>query len=225
MYLVALKTAVTEALRSVFANHPNVDFQGENKPLVSIEYPVEQSHYPGVWVQYADNAEVTIAGIGHVETSVDEEEETYSEVSRWKFSGSVSLTMVALSSYERDRLYDEMVRTFIGARFNPALKPFREKIETNDLIAMNANFDDVQPFGDQASMGTPWGTDEIIYEKSLSFDVIGEFLTDKLTRELVPLSEVRFIKYVDGSQEPPWPGPGSPTEPPTPGDWDRTQWS
>lgn len=223
MYRVPLKTAVTEALGSVFTDsHPNPDFRGENKPLVSIEYPIEKAHYPGIWVQYADDSEITIAGIGHVEQVVDEVGGTVGQASRWKFSGSVTMTIVTLSSLERDRLFDEVVRIYVGARFNPELSSFRTRIESNDLIAINANFDDIEPFGDAAPMGTPWGTDEIIYEVSLRFDVIGEFMTDTLVTELVPLSQVTFMDYVEGSPEPAWPGPGSSTAPSTPGDWDRT---
>jgi hypothetical protein len=203
MYIVPLKTAVVEALASVFVANPNTDFQGANKPLISIEYPVEQSHYPGIWVQFAEDGPVTIAGINHVEQSTDTVAHTVSDVGRWRFSGKVTLTIVALTSLERDRLYDEVVRIFIGARFNTALTPFRTKIETNDLIGINVSFDDFQPFGDATPQGTPWGTDEIIYEKSLSFDLIGEFLTDVLTTALVPLSLVEYLPYADGVQTPP----------------------
>jgi hypothetical protein len=217
---------VVEALKSVFTDsHPNPDFRGENKPMISIEYPVDQSHYPGVWVQYADDSEITIAGIGHIEQTVNVGAGTVSRGSRWKFSGSVTMTVVALSSFERDRLYDEVVRIFVGARFKPELSSFRTKIESNDFIGMNANFDDIEPFGAASPPGTPWGTDEIIYEVSLRFDVIGEFVTDQLVTALVPLSNVTYIDYVEGTPQPPWPGPGSPTAPPTPGNWDRTQWS
>lgn len=223
MFRVALKTAVVEALASVFTDtHPNPDFRGSNKPLVSIEYPMIQAHYPALWVQYADDSEITIAGIGHTEQVVDVHGGTVGTASRWRFAGAVTMTIVALSSLERDRLFDEVVRIFVGARFNPALSSFRQLIESNDLVAINANFDDVEPFGDAAPMGTPWGTDEILYEVSLRFDVIGEFVTDTLTATLVPLSTVTFLDYVEGSPTPDWPGPGSSTAPSTPGDWDRT---
>lgn len=223
MYRVALKTAVVEALASVFTDsHPNTDFRGKNRPQVSIEYPMLESHYPALWVQYADDSEITVAGIGHREMVVDEANSIVGSASRWKFAGAVTITVATLTSLERDRLYDEVVRIFVGAQFNPALTSFRQLIESNDLVAMNANFDDIEPFGDTTSMGTPWGTDEILYEVSLRFDVIGEFVTDILTAELVPLSQVNFIDYVEGSPTPDWPGPGSSTAPPTPGDWDRT---
>lgn len=224
MYRVSLKTAVVEALKSVVS--PNPDFQGANAPLISIEYPVEQAHYPGIWVQYADDAEVSIAGIGHVEQSVNESAHTVERHSRWSFSGAVTMTLVALSSFERDRLYDEVVRIFVGARFNNAVTSFRTLIEANDLVAINANFDDIESFGDSTGMGTPWGTEEPVYEISLRFDVRGEFVTDSLTAAIVPLSRVTYTKYIEDFAVPAWAGDsGSSTQPSTPGDWDRTQWT
>lgn len=226
MYLVQLKSAIVEALASAFVNHPNTDFRGANKPNIGIEYPIEKQHYPGVWVQYEDTDELTTAGIGHVEYVVDTTNHTYGELTRWKFTGSVTLTIFALSSLERDRLYDEVVRTFAFGEYNQSLSTFRDKIETNDLIAMNVNFDSIRPFGDTAGQGTPWQTDEMLYEKSLSFDVIGEFVGDASMRALVPLSKVTYMDYVDGTTPPKFVAePGSTTVPPTPGNWDRTKWT
>lgn len=206
-------------MQAGFAAVADPDFSGTNAPLVSIEFPVEQSAYPGVWVQYADNAEISIAGIGHVESTVVGGQ--LAQCSRWKFSGSVSLTLVALTSLQRDRLFDLFVKIFISSKFNPALAAFRDQIENNEFIAMNANFDDLQPFGDTAGQGTPWGTNEVVYETSASFDVIGEFLTDTHTGSLLPLSKVEFVTWLDGTEPPPDPAP----QPLNAGNWDRTTWT
>jgi hypothetical protein len=224
MYLVPVKAAITEALRSVFTStYPEPDFRDVH---ISIEYPIEQSNYPGIWVQYEDNDDLAIAGIGHVEYIHDTVHDTYSAVTRWRFKGAVTLTIAALSSLERDRLYDEMVRVFAFGEQDSTLKTFRDKIETNDLVGMNANFDDLRPFGDAATPGTPWETDEIIYEKSLSFDLIGEFVGVPGSSTLVPLSSITFIDYVEGSPVPKFPQePDSTVQPGTPGDWDRTSWT
>lgn len=227
MYLTVLKTAVVEALRATFdSGYPNLDFR-LNSENISIEYPVAQSNYPGIWVQYEDAPDsLHIAGIGHEETSVDGSGNVTGRYTRWRFQGTVTLTCTALSSQERDRLYDEIVRVFVSAKYNDSLSEFRNLIEQNDLVAINANFDDLRPFGDNAAPGTPWGTDEAIYEKSISFDTIGEFISDVFTGSMLPLSKVEFIDYVDGTTPPKFPDePGSTTAPPTPGDWNRTQWT
>lgn len=224
MYLVPVKTAVTEALRSVFTStYPEPDFRSVN---ISIEYPVKEADYPGLWVQYEDTDDLVTAGIGHVEYVASNGGQSFTPVHRWKFKGVITITISALSSLERDRLYDEVVKVFAFGQENTDLRVFRDKIETNDLIGMNANFDDLRPFGDTAAAGTPWGTDEMLYEKSLSFDLIGEFIGDPNSATLVPLSSVQIIDYVEGTTEPKFPNePGSTTAPPTPGDWDRTTWT
>lgn len=201
MYLTILKTTVVEALRNTFdADYPESDFRNLN---VSIEFPMNQSDYPGLWVTYEDNEQLSVAGIGHQEVVADGDE--FREVTRWRFGGSITVTCTALSSLERDRLYDEVVRVFAFGRENVAVSAFRNTVEQNDLVAMNVNFDDLRPSGENAAQGTPWETDEIIYEKSLSMDCIGEFVGDPSTNALAPLSGVQFIGYPDGTEPLPWP--------------------
>jgi hypothetical protein len=110
MYLVVLKAALVEALRSHFnAAYTEADFKNT---WVSIEYPREKVNYPGVWINYEDNGDIEIAGINHREFIADETGELH-EGTRWRFTGSVSFTCAALSSYERDRLY-ELTRHPLG---------------------------------------------------------------------------------------------------------------
>lgn len=218
MYLTVLKAAVVEALGATFTStYPNVDFR---EVYSSIEYPADEANYPGIWVQYEDTDELSVAGINHIETAVIPASggipAQYQQWTRWRFFGSVTLTMVALTSLERDRLYDEVVRMFAFAKQNPNLSPFRTKIEKNDFVAMNANFDDLRPFGDNAGPGTPWGTDEIVYEKSISFNIQGEFTGDVETMDLVPLNKIEVQEYVEGRPYPTWPD--------QPGGFDPTQW-
>jgi hypothetical protein len=187
VYLVPLKTAVVKALRATFVpTYPNELFTHVN---VSVEYPKEQTDYPGLWVNYEDNDELSIAGINHKEWA-EVSPGVFVEVRRWTFGGTITVTVAALSSLERDGLYDEMVRVFAFGQENVHLRYFRDMVETNPYIGMNINFDKLQPSGDQASQGTPWQTEEWIYEKSLSFDVIGEFVGDPSTGELVALSAI-----------------------------------
>lgn len=221
MYLVPLKTAVVEAFRATFdsMNYPEPDFQNI---VISIEYPMTESSYPGLWVTYEDTQELSIAGIAHLET-INNQDGSFTEVTRWVFQGTVTVTAVALSSLERDRLYDEVVRTYAFGGQNQALSVFRTKIEENDFIGMNFNFDDMQPSGDGASPGTPWGTDEIIYEKSLSMDVRGEFVGDPKTQGLVALSKVIFEGYT-GDTAPPFPDDPNATTETDSEFFDTTQW-
>lgn len=228
MYLLELKTNVVEALRATFdGSYPEPDFQSIK---ASIEYPVDQADYPGIWVNYDDTQELTIAGIGH--TEYVEVNGVELPVTRWRFGGTLTMTLTALSSLERDRLFDEMVKVIGFARFSDSRSEFRDRIEQNDLLAMNANFDLMRPSGDNAAPGTPWGTDEFIYEKSISIDLIGEFVSEPDSMTLVPLRQIRVKGYQQGTPEPPFTGestvgldPGLPGSVPTgfevrhPGEW------
>lgn len=220
MYLTKLKAAVVEALRATFtAAYPEADFRGADGDglWVSIEYPVAKASYPGLWVDYSDSDELRVAGIGHEEFV--ELVDGPHRVTRWRFGGEITVTVVALSSLERDRLFDELVRIFAFARENEAVSEFRELIEQNDLMAMNINFDTLRVFGDNAAPGTPWETEEIIYEKSVSMDVIGEFVGDPTTATLVRLSQIRATGYPAGTPEPRFPDdpPGVSLDPGLPG--------
>lgn len=201
MYLVHLKTAIVEAFRAVYdADYPVEELRSIN---ISIEFPIEQAQYPCYWVNYDDTAELSVAGIGHEEIRSDGD--GYQRYTRWKFAGTISVTAVALSSRERDMLYDELVRVFAFGRYTEPTNQFRQKIEGNDLVAMQINFDNLRPSGDNAAQGTPWETAEMVYEKSLSMDVIGEFVGDPITQSIVPLGEVRVLPYVENLQAPPSP--------------------
>ena len=191
MYLTQLKTILVEALRGTFSDgYPVAEWRGIN---IGIEYPIEPHNYPGIWVDYDDTDNLKIAGIAHMEEKEDDQGDPV-HFTRWKFTGYVSMTIVALTSFERDRLYDEVVGVMA---FGPdSLGPlnFRHIIENNDYIALNCNFDQIQPRGNNAAPGTPWGTDEIIYERSLNIQVIGEFVPDATGRSLLRLSEIKLVE-------------------------------
>lgn len=189
-YLRNLKTGLVLALRDTFdGNYPDATLQNLH---VSIEYPIEKQHYPSIWVDFEDSALIN-AGIAHYE-----QDEDFNRLLRWRFEGSVSYTIAALSSLERDRIYDEMVKVLAFSRSNDELNAFREFVEDNEFIAMNFNFDEIEVHGTAAVPGTPWETDEIIYEKTLSMQLIGEFVTDVDTSNLVPLRKI----LIDGRTMP-----------------------
>lgn len=207
-----------EALQATFDGiYPEPDFRNLK---IGIEYPISQADYPGIWLNWDDTDELRIAGIGHVE--IAEVGGVEKIVTRWRFAGTVTLTIVALSSLERDRLYDELVKVLAFARVTESVSEFRDRVEQNDLVAMNANFDLLRPSGDNAAPGTPWGTDEFIYERSISIDLIGEFVSDPDSMILVPLRLIRAIGYQQGTPEPAFTGestvgldPGLPGSTPT----------
>lgn len=192
MYLRHLKTAIVEAVKTTFdTEYLEPDFRNLH---CSIEYPIDQSEYPGCWVDYDDAQALRVAGVNHQEIDEDFPLQPYT---RWVFQGMITFTLVALSSHERDRLYDEFIRVLAFGREQPETSQFRDLIESNDFVAMNIDFDQVHVRGSVAAPGTPWGTDEMIYERTLNVEVRGEFIADRKTGELVPLSKIILLPSID----------------------------
>lgn len=190
-YLTVLKTALVQALRGCFdGDYPEEDFRDVN---ADIEFPAEEQNYPGIWVNYSDTAPLIAAGIDHHEFTDPGDQGYVRQFTRWRFAGTASFTVVALSSLERDRLYDELVRVIAFARESDQVPEFRAYIESNEFIAMNGNFDEIVISGNSAAPGTPWDTDEYIYEVTLNLDILGEFVSHGSTGSLAPLSMIKVI--------------------------------
>lgn len=190
-YLTHLKTALVQALKETFdQDYPEPDFRDIN---VSIEYPIEPQHYPGIWVDYTDSDSLRVAGIDHHEFTEPGPDGYRRRYTRWRFAGYASFTVVAMSSLERDRLYDELVRCLAFTHESDQVPEFRNYVEDNEFIAMNFDFDEIEPRGSSVAPGTPWGTEELIYEVTLNMEVIGEFISDGSTGALVPLREIRVL--------------------------------
>ena len=206
-YLELVKTMAVNAVKEVFdESYPTTDFQNL---YCSVEYPLAKNHYPGVWVDYQDTAPLEIIGVNHEEWGdgllnpppPDPVNNTF-EVphTRWKFGGYISYTIAALTSWERDRIYGELVRV-ISSRGTVIHNEFKRHIETNPFVAVNMNTDRIEPQGNNAAPGTPWGTDDLIYERTINMEIIGEFATDTIDGVLIPLEQVKVVAEIDAS----WP--------------------
>lgn len=181
-YRRKLKTGLVTALKETFDSGYPVERVRDIH--VSIEYPVKPQHYPGIWVRF-DEGTLQNAGIDHTETDEDG-----NLVLRWRYEGHASYTIASLTSLELDTIFDELIKVMAFGRSSESLGAFREFVENNDFIAMNFNFDEIEVTGNDAAPGTPWGSDEIIYESTVTMEVIGEFVTDIDTGNLVPLSKI-----------------------------------
>lgn len=168
--------------QSFNASFPDADFQNI---LISMEYPVAKIDYPSVWVDYDAVGPMTVAMIGADEYSprVDGDFDT---LYRWTFAGALSFTVVALTSLERDRLFDAVASVLAFSRV-PGLDTYRNILEAGPRIALRANWDSIDQRGFSASPGTPWGTDEIIYEATLALELQGDFVMNA-DKVVVPLS-------------------------------------
>jgi hypothetical protein len=196
MFLQAVNTLLMEALQNTFdAEYPTADFRGL---WVSMEYPADRANYPGIWVDFETTADLQIAGIGHTEYTVPEGRfNVRRKTTRWRFAGMATFTVAAMTSLERARLADELVRVLAFGSEDPATSDFRSYIEHNDLIATQMQWDKFSLNGKAETPGTPWGTDDVIYEITVTVDCQGEFISDGTSGTLVPLSAIVITDTVD----------------------------
>jgi hypothetical protein len=199
--LRVIKTGTVDALRQAFALvYPEQDAAGGTQPVsVSIDYPVAQGAYPGIWCDFEVSLLQT-AGVDYTEMLADG-----TVLTRWRFQGYAVFTMVALNSNECDGVYDQLVALTAYAAQSQYPSVFREAVDANGLVTTTWSYDTVQGRGQSAAPGTPWGTDEIIYERGLALQVIGEFVTGpgpQAQTILVPLREIIITgtSEIDDSQ-------------------------
>ena len=193
-YVKQIQATIVNAIQAVFNdNYQNPNFRDV---YCSIEYPDSPQDYPSIWVQY-DDAMLQIAGIAHTEMNAQNQ-----IVSRWRFQGFAEFTVVALSSLERDALYDELVSQIAFSSQTVLPNTFRTYIEADPLIATTWSWDTVEPRGKAAAPGTPWDTQEVMYERSFALQILGEFLTNPQTATLVNLKEIQVTGIEDLNGEP-----------------------
>lgn len=194
MFLDSLKTVLTQAMVLTFnETYPVEEYQGL---YFSIEYPVDRAAYPGVWVDFDPSDQLVNVGIGHAE--YEEVDGAFNKYNRWEFRGHATYTIVALSSLERDRIFDELVRVIAFGLLEPQRSVFRQTIDSNQFIAAIMNYDNIEVGGSSANPGTPWDSSEIIYEITLSMGCRGEFVSDPATNTLIPISAFVIEPTVEG---------------------------
>ncbi len=189
-----IKTTAVQAIQQSFEiSYPAPDAEGGDRPpFVSVEYPVEQAQYPAIWVDY-EGAELRTVGIAYTETDA-----TGAAYARWRFAGHVAFTIVALSSNERDLVYDQLLGLTAFAAQSEFPSTFRQVVEGAPLVASVWSFDSVEDRPSSAMTGTPWGTLEVIYERGFALQVIGEFVSDPFSPSLVNLAEIQVVATAEG---------------------------
>jgi len=208
MFLAETLTALTEGLKRTFTtDYPVEDFAGPRMVGVSIEYPIEAVSYPAVWVGFEPVGNLSNVGIGHTEVVTVEVdgEERFGEVSVWRFEGRSLFTIMTQTSLNRARLMDEVTRVIAFGHLEEGRGAFRQYLIDQDLIRIQLNYDEISITGMAETPGTPWGTDDIVYEVTLSVDTIGEFASTPFG-QFVPLSAIKVIPIEEGTPDPTTPG-------------------
>lgn len=189
MFIENTITLWVEAVQHLFgADFPYEDMKGMK---VHTDYPLDKASYPGLWVQFVPQGEVKNAGIGHEEW-IDVGDGPI-KFSTWTFGGAVEITVAALSSLERAIQIDWLSKGVAFSTSDEANNPlsrFREMVEENDLVGMNVIWESFIITGFAETPGTPWGTDDVIYEATVTLTVHGEFRYAPTTNSLVPLTAI-----------------------------------
>lgn len=188
MFIVETKSVLTSALKQVFnGSYPLSDFQNL---FISIEFPMEEINYPGVWIGFEPLGNLSRGGINNsMGYELVDPSGNPLPISRWRANGYATFTLGAMTSLQRDRLFDELVR-IIAFNQEHTTNSFRSLIESNPILAMNLNFDDIAVRGMTENPGTPWGTTEVIYESTLAVEAVIEFASRESDGSIINLSEV-----------------------------------
>ena len=188
-----VKRAIMNALREALSGSTLNHLVNGTNVTIDMEYPIEKENYPGIWVQFSFS-EITQAGLGHeplIKNVLEEATENTPEVVNWEpvrefqFKGRITLSIVALTSLERDRLADAVVTMLAFSRppsmvlTNPAedTRQFRQFITSlaeNPYVSISVNHDQIIPGGQAMTTGVPWDEEIPGYEDSYSFDILGQ---------------------------------------------------
>lgn len=205
MYLTHAKALAVKAMKTTLdSDYSETDFRDIR---VSLEYPVEQQSIPAVWVDFDPIGPLLPVGLGYQEFGPGPTTGSVA-ATRWSYAGNITYTIVAMTSLERDRLYDELVSIIAFGKYDPTRAPFRTIMETDPLLAMNINYDKIEQRGFAASPGTPWGTPDMMYEATLSVQAMGEFVSVSGSTELFPISQVDVYSWVENVEVDPIGGTG-----------------
>lgn len=178
-----VKTAVMVALKEALQGTTlGTDMSG-SEVAVEMEYPMVKEYYPGIWVQFSFT-EFVNAGLG-MELPFKEDNGNWAVLKEFQFKGTVTMTIMALTNLQRDRIADSVVTMMMFARMPEHVitdptkdtKQFRTlitSIAANPYIAMTINQDTLQPGGQTMTPGVPWDEELPGYEDSYSFDVLGQ---------------------------------------------------
>lgn len=208
----AAKRGVIMALRQTI-NGSTLSDQGTVR--IDMEYPSREESYPSIWVQFSLTKLVN-AGMGH-EQWTDE-----GLVREWMYDGRVNLSLLFLSSKERDQMSDALITIFAFSRSASALPTqgvtvqreggfeysnFFSSLDENPYLSMTLNSDELRPGGQSVNVGTPWDPDTLVYEDSYSFEVMGQFET---VIDDTGLYRIRRVQLAGGEKR------GDPPHPYTP---------
>jgi hypothetical protein len=166
--VISLRRALTDSGLSLNDQRLHVD----------MEYPFEEASYPAAWVQFSFT-DLIDSGLGHVQKVIVDDQEV--DVRQWRYRGQVTITFMALSSLDRDRIADKFISVYAfsdvdysGVTSNTPSTLLRELAES-PYVSMTLQSGTLRPRGQSTSIGVPWDPGQLVYEDSYNFNLEGEF--------------------------------------------------
>lgn len=202
-YKTYIKTALIEALRPVFSNHPDDLFK---RTKVTIDYPMDKASYPTIIVRFFER-EIKNIGVGHMEFLLDDDSTTHSKFKHYLYTGDIEFAVYALSSLDRDLLADTIVQTLAMGDLTAYTNNFVNRLYFPNVDAkpdsawnyVNLNTDRIQGFG-ETQVPAPWQPEDVLlYQTSYRVGIFGEFYSlppDMPTATTI--TNVNFYPYLQG---------------------------
>lgn len=193
-FVVAIKKGIVGALKSALdsPNYPDPILQNIS---ISMEYPTEIEEYPSIWVSFNINQIQTI-GLGNL--IFTDPGPPIRRYQLWNFGGTAVITIVALTSKERDAIVDKVVQMYAFHALNTHANSFQDFLMRYPYIYMAVNNDELQNQGESVSIGQPWQPDAAIYENSFEMQLQGQFASQFPTGDLIRIDELNLYPYTAG---------------------------
>ncbi len=225
-YKTYIKTAMQEAIQSVFANHPD-PLLAQTK--VRLDFSFEEVDFPAIVIRYYGK-DFQNSGIGHKEIRVDPVTGRKYKAQRRLYHGDIEFAIYALSSLDRDIISDALTQVlgmselaaytnfFLLRLYDPDVWAANNNVSPAELTTahlyhfVNVNTDLISEFG-ESQVPAPWMPEDVLlYQTTHRIPTMGEVLSlpPEVTYNII--SKVVAYPYVAG------------LEPVPPGQLDPSLW-
>lgn len=184
-YTTMVNRTIVDGLRAVFTD------QFPEKQLRNLrfspDYPLTRTEYPMVLVDFDDRSNKN-AGVGHSELFYDERG-ILREWNHRLFEGTLTLTVMALTTLDRDIIGDALVemlafgqmshmslqRNLFTRLYGDPDDVQHSPVLRRTLSHISISTDEIQAGGKSASLA-PWGPEDVmVFEKSYSLELHGGY--------------------------------------------------
>lgn len=200
-YKTFVKTALVHSLRAAFEGHPDTNLRDLK---VTVEYPVNEVHYPALVVKFIER-ELQTVGIAHEELIDDV------RYGHWWYKGAIELGIHAFDTRTVDYISNSLVQIISFGHLETWTNQFFTKMYGQTIVenpdmennSLTVNSDQIHPLG-EGREPAPWGAeDSFVYKGGYSIDVMGEYYSVPLSPELDTIIEqVDVYPYSSASGEP-----------------------